>query len=221
MNVGSATSSNPYGELGLGLREAAPQAEMGQGDFLRLMTTQLQHQDPFKPMESGEFLGQIAQFSTVSGIQGMQESLDTLAAALSSNQTLQAASLVGRGVMVPSDSAWLAAEGSMEAGAELPYSGTLVVEIRDSAGQVVDRVDLGAHPAGVARFSWDGTNAAGERLPEGPYLMTAVLVNGGEAEQVQTLGSGTVNSVSMGSGGLLLNLNGMAPVQLSAVRQIL
>ena len=106
-----AATSNPYGELGLGLRPSAPESEMGQADFLRLMTTQLQYQDPFKPMESGEFLGQIAQFSTVSGIQGMQESLDGLAAALSSNQTLQAASLVGRGVMVPSSAAWLGTEG--------------------------------------------------------------------------------------------------------------
>lgn len=221
MNVGS-TTSNPYGELGLGLRPTAPESEMGQADFLRLMTTQLQYQDPFKPMESGEFLGQIAQFSTVSGIQGMQESLDGLAAALSSNQTLQAASLVGRGVMVPSSAAWLGSEGKLEAGAELPFSGRLVVEISDAAGQVVDRLDLGAQPAGVARFSWDGQSADGKRPGEGAYSINAMLVGAdGVAEQVQPLAAGTVNSVSMGASGLVLNLNGMDPIPLSAVRQIL
>lgn len=220
MNVGNSTSS-PYQDLGLGLRQTAAQSEMGQADFLRLMTTQLQYQDPFKPMESGEFLGQIAQFSTVSGIQGMQASLDTLAAALSSNQTLQAASLVGRSVMVPGDALWLTGEGGVEAGAELPHSGNLIVEVRDNAGQLVNRVDLGTQPAGVARFTWDGTDAQGQRLPEGGYTLSAVLGRGGASEQVQTLASSPVNSVSMGSGGLLLHLNGMDPVALSAVRQIL
>ncbi|WP_420465846.1 flagellar hook assembly protein FlgD [Panacagrimonas sp.] len=220
MNVGGSTS-NPYTDLGLGLRQAAPQAEMGQADFLRLMTTQLQYQDPFKPMESGEFLGQIAQFSTVSGIQGMQESLDSLAAALTSNQTLQAASLVGRGVLVPGDGLWLPAEGAVELGAELPASGSLLLEIRDAGGQVVDRVDLGSQPAGVARITWDGTGADGARLPEGAYSVSALLASGDAGEQVQTLVSGTVNSVSTGSSGLLLHLNGLDPVELSAVRQIL
>ena len=222
MSVGSVTQNNTYNDLGLALRESGNQnAEMGQEDFLRLMTTQLQYQDPFKPMESGEFLGQIAQFSTVSGIQAMQDSLNGLAAALSSNQTLQAASLVGRNVMVPSDTVWLGAEGEITGGAELPYSGNLVVEISDAAGQVVDRVDLGTQPAGVARISWDGTDASGERLPEGSYTMNAMLFNGGVSEQVQALASGTVNSVSMGSSGLTLNLYGMQPVSLSSVRQIL
>ena len=91
--------NDTYSNLGLALQSSdKKRTELGQDAFLKLMTAQMQHQDPFKPMESGEFLGQIAQFSTVSGIQAMQESLAGLSTALTSNQTLQAANLVGRGV---------------------------------------------------------------------------------------------------------------------------
>ena len=85
----------------------------------------------------------------------------------------------------------------------------------------MDRVDLGSQPAGVARITWDGTGADGARLPEGAYSVSALLASGDAGEQVQTLVSGTVNSVSTGSSGLLLHLNGLDPVELSAVRQIL
>ena len=90
----------------LGLAQKKPRVdkkEMGQEDFLKLMTTQLQNQDPMKPMENGDFLAQIAQFSTVDGIGKLQESFEALSGSLHSNQALQASGLIGRNVMVPSN----------------------------------------------------------------------------------------------------------------------
>jgi flagellar basal-body rod modification protein FlgD len=214
--------NDTFSNLGLALQQSdKKRTELGQDAFLKLMTTQMQHQDPFKPMESGDFLGQIAQFSTVSGIQSMQESLAGLSTALTSNQTLQAATLVGHGVMVPGDEAYLFSEGGIAGAVEMEASGAVVVEITDAAGQVVRRMDLGTQPAGDAPFAWDGLDESGNRVAEGVYGVRANVSSGGASEAAATQVMGMVSSVSLGSAGLSLNLYGMDPVALSAVREIL
>lgn len=217
-----ASVTNPYGELGLALKTPEnDRTELGQQDFLRLMTTQLQYQDPFKPMESGEFLGQMAQFSTVSGIQSMQESLATLSTALTSSQSLQAAALVGHGVMVPGDSGYLFGEDGLVGAVNLESAGRVSVEITDGAGQVVRRLDLGEQPAGEARFSWDGLDAEGEAMPEGSYGLKATVTDASGSTAASTQALALVQSVSLGSQGVTLNLYGMDPVSLAEVREIL
>lgn len=218
----AAVGSSILSDLGLALKQQdVEKQELGQADFLKLMTTQLQYQDPFKPMESGEFLGQIAQFSTVSGIQSMQESIETLAGSLSANQTLQATNLVGHGVLVPSDSGYLFGEGGVAGSATLPSSGTLTIEISDASGQVVRRIDLGEQSAGKVDFVWDGLDTAGVRLAEGAYGIKAQLTQGSTRESLATSVVGLVDSVSIGASGLSLNLFGMSAVGLGQVQQIL
>jgi flagellar basal-body rod modification protein FlgD len=219
MSVSGVTDQ--YSDLGLALQQSSnKKTELGQDTFLKLMTTQLKNQDPFKPMDSGEFLSQIAQFSTVSGIQSMNDSLSGLSSALTSNQTLQAATMVGHGVLVPSDSGYLFSDGGLAGRTELPSSGGLSLEITDASGQVVRRVDLGQHAAGSADFKWDGLDEAGNRMPEGTYGVKAVLDSGGTSQALDTSVVGLVNSVSVGSSGITLNLPGMDPVALSQVREI-
>lgn len=220
MSVGGVNDT--YSNLGLALQSGSnnKRTELGQDAFLKLMTAQMKNQDPFKPMESGEFLGQIAQFSTVSGIQQMQSSLAGLSAALTSNQTLQAANLVGHGVMVEADSAYLFAEGGMSGSAMLDASGPVAVDIVDASGQVVRRLDLGTRPAGDVGFTWDGNDESGARLPEGRYTVRATALSGGATQALETQVLGMVSSVTLGSAGLSLNLYGMDPVALSAVREI-
>lgn len=219
----SVTSVNdPYSDLGLGLRQSAnPRTELGQDAFLKLMTTQMKYQDPFKPMESGEFLGQIAQFSTVSGIQSMNESLTGLSSALTSNQTLQAAALVGHGVLVPSETGYLFSEGGLSGATDLPSSGALSVEITDASGQVVRHMDLGQHAPGSADFVWDGLDDSGQRMSEGVYGVRATLDAGGTPIALGTSVVGLVSSVSLGPSGLTLNLPGMDATPLSQVREII
>ncbi|HKY93579.1 MAG TPA: flagellar hook assembly protein FlgD [Nevskiaceae bacterium] len=219
MSVSSVT--DPYADLNLAMRQSSnKRTELGQEAFLKLMTTQMQNQDPFKPLESGEFLGQIAQFSTVSGIQSMNESLAGLTASLTSNQTLQAASLVGHGVLVPAESGYLFEEGGLAGTAELPASGAVAVEITDASGQVVRRIDLGQQAAGTTEFAWDGLDESGTRMPEGVYGVRAALDNGGTPVALDTNVIGLVSSVSLGASGITLNLPGMDPVSLSQVREI-
>ena len=215
-------ATNPYADLGLALQApSTKKQELGQAEFLRLMTTQLQNQDPFKPMESGEFLSQIAQFSTVSGIQQLNDAFGGLSSSLTANQTLQAAQLVGRGVLVPSDRGWLPESGELRGAATLPASGTLNVEIVDASGQVVRRLDLGTQPAGTRHFSWDGLDANGDRLPAGSYTLRARSGDGTSQIALDTLAVGQVRSVALGTGGLSLELEGLAPVALADVQQIL
>jgi flagellar basal-body rod modification protein FlgD len=221
MSVSSVNDT--FSNLGLALQQSGDnkRTELGQDAFLKLMTAQMKNQDPFKPMESGEFLGQIAQFSTVSGIQQMNESLTGLSTALTSNQTLQAAGLVGHGVMVTDDSAYLFAEGGLAGSAELEASGAVAVEITDATGQVVRRLDLGTQPAGAVNFTWDGLDESGARLAEGRYGVRATSSTGGSTAALETQVLGMVSSVTLGGSGLSLNLYGMDPVALSAVREIL
>jgi len=218
----SGVTNDPFSNLGLALKQnGSKNTELGQDAFLKLMTTQMKYQDPFKPMESGEFLGQIAQFSTVSGIQEMQASLAGLSAALGSNQTLQAASLVGHGVMVPADTGYLFTEGGVSGAVDLSTSGEVSVEVTDASGAVVRRLDLGTQSAGTVNFNWDGLDESGTRLAPGTYGIRATQVAGGKTQSLDTQVMGMVSSVSLGASGLSLNLYGMDPVSLSKVREIL
>jgi flagellar basal-body rod modification protein FlgD len=216
-----STIDTTYSDLGLALQQPATRQSLGQEDFLRLMTAQLQNQDPFKPMENGEFLGQMAQFSTVSGIQELQTSFATLASSLSANQTLQAATLVGRSVLVPSSSGWLSEGEELRGAAFAPSSGQVMVDIVDASGQTVRSLDLGTQPAGLASFSWDGLDDGGEAAAEGAYTLRARLVQGSSQTALETLAAGRVQSVGLSRDGLTLDLLGLGPASLGDVLQIL
>src|SRR5262245_4718275 len=147
---------------GLGLRspaDTAPvkQSELGQEDFLKLMITQFKNQDPFKPMENGEFLAQLAQFSTVKGLDDLNSSFANLSSSVVSNQALQASSLLGRTVLVDGNVGNLVAGGSLGGAVDLPSSASdVIVQISDRNGTLVRQIDLGTQGAGLARFTWDG-----------------------------------------------------------------
>lgn len=222
--MNNVQSSNPYEALGLTqpIATRAPTNKLGQQEFLKLMTTQLRNQDPLKPLESSEFLGQIAQFSTVSGIQDLQASFSQLANSLQANQTLQAAALIGRNVLVPSAIGALAAGGSLNGVVGLPASTTqLNVSIYDSNGQLVRRLDLGAQQGGVVQFSWDGLRDDGQAASPGRYAVKAEALLDGKSTALGTLVQARVESVALGTEGLVINLTGLGTVTLADIEQIL
>jgi flagellar basal-body rod modification protein FlgD len=197
---------------------------LGQEAFLELMVAQLKNQDPLNPMESGDFLGQIAQFSTVSGIGELQQSFNTLAGALQSSQALQASTIVGREVLVPGETATVAVAGAGTSGAvSLPQaSGAVSVKVLDSAGQVVRRLDLGTREAGLNQFAWDGLTDAGAPAPAGTYRLQAEAAVGSEQLAVPVLVSARVESVSLQQGETpRLNLAGLGTVSMDQVQQLL
>lgn len=197
--------------------------QLSQDDFLKLMITQFQNQDPTQPQDATAFVTQMSQFSAVAGIQQMQSSFSALAQQLSGAQVLQAASLVGRGVMVPGDSATVAAGASLDGGVAVKDGGTVVVKITDASGQLVRSLNLGAQPTGVATFAWDGKDDQGVAVPGGTYKVTAEVWNGGKSQAADTLLAGTVSGVSVGASGSapVLQVDGVGTTTLDQVQQIM
>ncbi len=205
---------------------AAPTAkakdQLGQQDFLKLMTTQLANQDPFKPMQSGEFMTQIAQFSSVQGIQDLQKSFDTFASSMVSNQSLQSASLVGRNVLAPTQYGLLDSNG-LSGAVDVPDNASdVVLSILDGAGQVIKHMSLGAQEKGLKDYRWDGTADDGSALQPGLYKVQAQAVIGGDNVDLDRFAQAPVESVTFGGVGQepQVNLAGLGSLALSSLREI-
>ena len=193
---------------------------LGQADFLRLMTEQLQHQDPLNPMQNSEFLGQLAQFSTVQGIQGLQASMDGFNSSLATDQMLRGAALVGRNVLVPSGKMTLGAEGNVNGVVAAPDSGTVTFDVTDANGQSVRKFTVQAEKAGEVSFEWDGKDADGKRLPAGTYGVTASYGSGETKKDLSTYVEARVDSVTVGSDGVFLDLAGLGTAPMDYVLRI-
>ena len=221
----STIANDVYTSLGLtgnSAQGAGRNSEsLGQADFLRLMTEQLKHQDPLKPMENSAFLGQLAQFSTVQGIQDLNTSVRGFATSLAADQALRGASLVGREVLVPSAKLALGEEGGANGVVAAPGSGVVDFEITDGNGQVVRRLSIPAEKSGEVAFAWDGADAAGNRLPAGSYGITAKYTDAkGEVGQLSTYVQARVDSVTLGSDGMYLDLPGLGTAPIDYVLRI-
>jgi len=220
------TTVSPIGDAGI--FRAPPQAsandELGQADFLTLMITQFKNQDPFEPMDNGEFLGQLAQFSTVSGIDSLNSSFAGLANSISGEQALQAANLVGHSVLAVTDIGYLGANESVNGLIELESSASGVqIDILNESGELLQTLNLGEQPAGLVRFSWDGLNSAGEMVDPGQYQFKARVTRGTQVESAATAIQSDIESVTLGQfgGDMLLNLTGGGSLSLGQVYQII
>jgi len=203
--------------------EEHERTELGQDEFLKLMTTQLSNQDPFEPMDNGEFLAQIAQFGTVNGVTELNDSFNGFASGLQSSQALQAASLIGREVLVNNNEAYLSATQGLSGGAELSIGANdVVVNVYDTVGQVIGRVDLGAQPAGLVQFNWDGVMLDGQRALPGRYRVEIEATQGGNTESLDPLVSANVVSLTLGGVGqeMSVELENLGSVAFSQVNQI-
>jgi len=196
--------------------------ELGLNTFLKLMVTQLNNQDPFKPMENGEFLSQIAQFGSVTGLEQLNQSFESLAGSITSNQALQAGSLVGRDVLAPVDTGYLMPGGSLRGQVDLEQSSPQVtVRITDPVGQLVREIPMGSSPPGALNFAWDGMNESGEFAPPGRYNVQVQALQNDRVVDMQTKIFARVESVNMnGRNGLTLNVEGLGPIAFNNVQQI-
>jgi flagellar basal-body rod modification protein FlgD len=219
------TVNDIYAELGLARPQtqgAKNNKELSQEDFLALLTTQLANQDPFKPMEDGQFIAQMAQFSSVDSLQRLENSFSSFAAAMTSNQALQASTLVGQSVLVPADRVSLTSGGqaSGEFQTDSSVSGVLLT-VTDANGQTVRRVSIGDVAAGDHQWSWDGTDDNGNPVPAGDYQISITGQIGETTHQFATQVYGQVASVSLGGqDGIVLNIDGLGSINLADVRRI-
>jgi len=197
--------------------------ELGQDEFLELMTTQLSNQDPFEPMDNGEFMGQIAQFGAVDGINNLLTSFNDLSTNLQSSQALQASNIIGRQVLVNHDQGYLPQSGTLQGAVELDSSSSNVaVNIYDSSGEALGRVELGAQPTGLVQFNWDGTTFGGQRAPTGRYRIEVEATFGNTTEALTPQVVDQVRSLTLGGVGqeMLVELENIGTVGFNQVNQI-
>lgn len=194
---------------------------LGKNEFLELLVAQLNNQNPLEPQENGEFIGQLAQFSTVEGVEKLNSSMETILSGYQSSQALQASSLVGRKVIVPAEKAVVDTSETFKGSLILPTSSSNVyVNVYDEAGSIVSRINLGQKEAGTISFMWDGKDSSGELLPPGTYRFDAQASYNGETKGLHTLLPANVDSVTLGGTDLMLNLAGLGTVPLSQVQVI-
>jgi flagellar basal-body rod modification protein FlgD len=201
---------------------SAARNRLGQKDFIELMLAQFQNQDPLKPLDGTQFIGQLAQFSTVTGIEDMGASLASLAESLRSDQMLAGAALVGREVLVPSSRVVLAEAGEVRGAIDVPEGAQQVlITVRDAAGQVVRQLPVAAG-AGLVDFRWDGVAGDGRRAPPGEYSLGAIATGGGRSVSLPLLLSDQVRSVTLDTSGkqFVLNTHHHGSVRLADVRRI-
>jgi len=217
------TNQDVYNNLGLTrTNEVKPEATK-QDQFMQLMIAQLQNQDPFEPQENGEFLTQLAQFDTATGIDDLGKSFGNFSDTMQSNSALQASTLVGKSVLVPGGTAYFQGSEGISGSVNLDSSTTsLNIQVTDSSGQMIKTIPLGSQLAGNVNFGWDGTDEDGNLMPPGKYNFKASSQIGGEnIAQNVSLGA-KVDSVSIGQfgQGLKLNLLGMGQIDFTAVSEI-
>ncbi|WED21091.1 flagellar hook assembly protein FlgD [Vibrio sp. JC009] len=204
--------------------ETTGKQDLKQEDFLSLLTKQLAQQDPFKPVSNDQMIAQMASFATVDGINKMNGQFESLNSSMTSNQALQASSLVGRDVLVPGAAGIKADNAGMAAMVKLPQNvDNLFVRVEDQLGQLVRTLDMGAKPSGDNRIEWDGKDENGNPLPAGKYNVKAAGLLDGQSTEFEVSTYANVNSVLLGKGdgNVLLNLAGFdSPVRLAEVLEV-
>lgn len=197
------------------------QVDAQQDRFLKLLTTQLKNQDPLNPMDNAQTTSQLAQISTVDGIEKLNATLSTLMSNMQSTGALQAATLVGHAVLV-SGSGIQVASGMAVGGVELSDPASQVtVTVSDSSGKTLRTLELGKLDAGTHEFVWDGKDNEGNIVADGNYKMTVAAANGDKKVTASTLQLATVNSVVTNGSDTKLDLGSLGRVSLGDIKLIL
>lgn len=195
--------------------------EGGEDRFLKLLVAQMRNQDPLNPLDNAQVTSQMAQISTVSGIDKLNSTLKAMAGGFNESQSLQAAALIGRDVLVAGSAITLGTDGAV-GGFELAEGADQVkIEIRDGAGMLVHRADLGAQQSGVHTFHWDGASDAGAAAAKGAYTFTVSAQRGTNAVGAEALAAARVLAVSNGPSGTQFEVSGLGMRDYSAVKRIL
>lgn len=200
--------------------------------FMTLLVTQLQNQDPLNPMDNAQMTSQLAQLQTVTGVNKLNTTLESLKASYQSTEALQATQLIGAGVLVEGDGILLhKSQAILGVELESPADKVQIVIVDAKTGKDVASLELGAQEAGIIPIAWDGVpdpnklDADGKPvvLPDGVYSFRVVASRGGEAlRDARALAFDSVASVTTGGkDGVKLNLPGKGAVTLSDIKQVM
>jgi len=203
-----------------GTADASSSSEEVQNRFLKLLVTQLKNQDPLNPLDNAAVTTQISQISTVTGIENLNATMQTLLSNFNDGQSMQAAGLLGKRVLVPGSRLALS-DGEAGGGANLAGPADKVtLSILDAAGKVLQSRNLGAREAGSFSFTWDGQTDAGTAAPPGNYSFSITAVRGSESVAAETMQLGTVSALVRDKGAFQLELAGLGRVDFNKVQQI-
>lgn len=192
-----------------------------QDRFLKLLVTQMKNQDPLNPLDNAEVTSQIAQISTVNGIEKLNTAIKGMGDSMLAAQSLQASAMIGRSVLASGNRLELANGGAV-GGIDLNAAAAkVVVTIYGPSGEAIEAIDLGKREAGLSTFAWDGRPDGATQLPDGAYQFKVDALSGTGAKiEGATLGLGRVQSVSL-DGGVTLNVSNLGAVPVASVRQII
>jgi flagellar basal-body rod modification protein FlgD len=207
---------------------SAKKAELNQDDFLTLMITQLKNQDPFKPMDPAQYVGQLAQFSSVSGLADINKNIASLTSSLRGNQVLDGAALIGRTVIadgnqvyryVPENGEAIPTQGAVEVPAG---ASSVQLIVRDSAGTLVKTQAMETQK-GLRGFTWDGSTDSGTSAPSGSYKIEVVAKVGDKNVSLNTSMAAQVSSVALdpATGSLMLDTDTLGEIAMSDVERVL
>lgn len=200
----------------------APQKTMGQADFLKLLTTQMQNQDPTNPVDNTKMIADMAQFSSLEAMKQLNDTVSSMSQMFKVNQAVQASVLVGKDVVVPGSKVNLVSGSAPVAlvNIEEPLK-EVKAQIRNASGELVREYAWDSLPVGQGDLKWDGKDATGNPLPQGAYTVTAWGTNSeGARAAVGTLVAQKVVSVDVGSSGASLNLADGSAAGLDEIQQI-
>lgn len=226
MTVSSVTNNSVWEDLGIGKKQDDEKSNGSATDknmFMNLLLAQLRNQDPLNPTDQRDFVAQLAQFSTLEGVQNLNTTVQDIGSMYRSSQALQATALVGRDVLTKGSKAYLEAGGSISGMiAEGQAAGDLVMTVKNASGAVVATRDLGNVGDAATPFEWDGLDDSGNSLPAGNYTIAIEGMAKGKNAALETSVFNRVNSVSIvdNEGGMVLNLNGIGQIASSAIQEV-
>ncbi|KQV80241.1 flagellar biosynthesis protein FlgD [Massilia sp. Root351] len=190
--------------------------------FMTLLVTQLKNQDPMSPLDNAQITSQLAQLSTVTGVNKLNTTLESLKSSYQSAESVQAAGMINHGVLSEGKNVGLA-DGKAILGIDLGTpADTVNIVIKTAAGKEVDTIQLEDQPAGTLPITWDGKTSDGKTLPNGNYVFSVEARSGGKVlKDALGLQFGVVASVSTGAGGVKLNVPTSGQLSMSDIKQIL
>lgn len=181
---------------------AAKQPEMGRDAFMKLLVTQLRHQDPLDPMDARETVTQLAELTGIEQLISIRDRMGALEVAMAGMGNTQAANLVGQTVTANADSVRIDDFGSGQVAFTLgDRAASATVTIRDASGEVIRTLDVGSASAGTQIVQWDGLNLAGDRVPAGRYQIEIEAKDAdGKPVEASTRITGRVQEISYAHG---------------------
>ncbi|MGE8355710.1 MAG: flagellar hook assembly protein FlgD [Microvirgula sp.] len=226
----TAVTTNPYDKFNTSSTTTKSGASAIQDQFLKLLMAQLQSQDPLNPMDNSQVTSQMAQLSTVEGIEKLNTTMTSLSSAYAASQSFAAAGMIGHVALTPGSGLPLTVKtaedgtktGSSAGAVELPNGAdSVVVSVYDSKGNLVDKVNMGAQEAGTAHFVWDGKTSDGTQLDSGNYTFSVSATKGGAATTATALAYSRVDALTWKDGNVLLALSTGENVDISKVRELM